>query len=71
VECVPLVDVTYDDRVSNAVLVRLGKVLPDIVAEAVACPEGRVGGRRTSPHERPLVRSLLLSTRATSGLCFA
>ena len=39
VECVPLVDVTYDDTVSEVALARLGQVLPDIVAEAVACPE--------------------------------
>ena len=35
----PLVDVTYDNSVSEAALVRLGQVLPDIVAEAVACTE--------------------------------
>lgn len=35
----PLVDVTYDRSVSDAALVLLGQVLPDIVAEAVACPE--------------------------------
>jgi hypothetical protein len=39
VELVPLVDVTYDNSVSEAALVRLGHVLPDIVAEAVACAE--------------------------------
>jgi hypothetical protein len=39
VERVPLVDVTYDHSVSEAALVLLGQVLPDIVAEAVACPE--------------------------------
>jgi hypothetical protein len=35
----PLVDVTYDNSVPEAALVRLGQVLPDIVAEAVACTE--------------------------------
>jgi hypothetical protein len=38
-EYMPLVDVTYDNSVSEAALVRLGQVLPDIVAEAVACTE--------------------------------
>ena len=35
----PLVDVTYDDTVHEDVLRRLGELLPDIVAEAVVCPE--------------------------------
>ena len=35
----PLVDVTYDDTVHEDVLRRLGELLPDIVAEAVGCPE--------------------------------
>lgn len=35
----PLVDVTYDDTVDEDVLRRLGELLPDIVAEAVSCPE--------------------------------
>jgi hypothetical protein len=35
----PLVDVTTSDTVPNAALVRLGKALPDIVAEAVACAD--------------------------------
>lgn len=35
----PLVDVTYDDTVGEDVLRRLGEVLPDVVAEAVSCPE--------------------------------
>jgi hypothetical protein len=39
VDCVPLVDVTYSESVSEAALRRLGQVLPDIVAEAVACAE--------------------------------
>jgi hypothetical protein len=36
---VPLVDVTYDDSVSEAELRRLAELLPDVVAEAVDCPE--------------------------------
>ena len=35
----PLVDVTYDDTVGEPLLIRLGKILPDVVAEAVDCPE--------------------------------
>jgi hypothetical protein len=35
----PLVDITYDQSVSEDALRRLVEVLPDIVAEAVACPE--------------------------------
>ena len=35
----PLVDVTYADTVGEDVLRRLGQLLPDIVAEAVSCPE--------------------------------
>jgi hypothetical protein len=35
----PLVDVTFDDTVGEAHLLRLGKILPDVVAEAVDCPE--------------------------------
>jgi hypothetical protein len=39
-ERVPLVDVTYDSkRVPADTLRRLAHVLPDVVAEAVACPE--------------------------------
>jgi len=37
---VPLIDVSFDSRSVTADAVRrLGHVLPDIVAEAVACPE--------------------------------
>jgi hypothetical protein len=36
---VPLVDITYDQSVGEEALRRLVQVLPDIVAEAVACPE--------------------------------
>jgi hypothetical protein len=39
VQRVPLVDITYDNSVSKAALVRLGQVLPDTVAEAVSCAE--------------------------------
>ena len=35
----PLVDVTYDETIGEVLLRRLGEVLPDIVAEAVDCPE--------------------------------
>jgi hypothetical protein len=36
---VPLVDVIYDDTLDDELLRRLGDALPDIVAEAVDCPE--------------------------------
>jgi hypothetical protein len=36
---VPLIDVTYDVTVNEKVLRRLGELLPDVVAEAVDCPE--------------------------------
>jgi hypothetical protein len=36
---VPLIDVTYDGTVSGDLLRRLGELLPDIVSEAVDCPE--------------------------------
>jgi hypothetical protein len=36
---VPLVDVVYDDTIDDALLRRLGEALPDIVADAVDCPE--------------------------------
>ncbi len=40
----PLVDVTYDTTLTEPTRRRLGQVLPDIVAEAVECPEEpRVG----------------------------
>jgi len=35
----PLVDVTYDDTIGEELLRRLGRLLPDVVAEAVDCPE--------------------------------
>lgn len=35
----PLIDVTYDGTVSEAVLHRLAEVLPEVVSEAVDCPE--------------------------------
>jgi hypothetical protein len=34
-----LVDVNYDDSVVEDLLLRLRQLLPDVVAEAVACPE--------------------------------
>lgn len=36
---VPLVDVTYDISVGEDLLLRLRQLLPDVVAEAVSCPE--------------------------------
>lgn len=36
---VPLIDITYDQTVGDERLRRLGELLPDIVAEAVDCPE--------------------------------
>jgi hypothetical protein len=35
----PLIDVTYDAKVEERVLRRLGELLPDVAAEAVDCPE--------------------------------
>jgi len=35
----PLIDVTYGATVEEKVLHRLGELLPDVVAEAVDCPE--------------------------------
>ena len=35
----PLIDVTYDETVGEEVLRRLGELLPDVVGEAVECPE--------------------------------
>jgi hypothetical protein len=35
----PLIDVTYDRRVDEQVLRRLGDLLPEVVSEAVECPE--------------------------------
>jgi hypothetical protein len=36
---VPLIDITHDPSVDEAVLRRLVRALPDLVAEAVDCPE--------------------------------
>jgi hypothetical protein len=36
---VPLIDVTYDRALGERVLRELAELLPDIVAEAVDCPE--------------------------------
>ena len=36
---VPIVDVTYDDRVSQAELHKLVEVLPDVIGEGVGCVE--------------------------------
>lgn len=35
----PLIDVTYDGKVGEEALRRLGELLPDVVGEAVECPE--------------------------------
>jgi hypothetical protein len=35
----PLIDVTYDGKVREEVLRRLGELLPDVVGDAVECPE--------------------------------
>jgi hypothetical protein len=35
----PLIDVTYDGKVDEEVLRRLGELLPEVVREAVDCPE--------------------------------
>lgn len=35
----PLIDVTYDSAVGDNVLHRLAELLPDLVSEAVECPE--------------------------------
>jgi hypothetical protein len=35
----PLIDVTYDGKVGEEVLRRLGELLPDVVGEAVECRE--------------------------------
>jgi hypothetical protein len=39
---VPLIDVTYDGRLGEDVLRRLGEILPGVVGEAVECPEDPV-----------------------------
>jgi hypothetical protein len=36
---VPLIDVTYNGTVGEQVLHGLGELLPDVVAEALECPE--------------------------------
>jgi hypothetical protein len=35
----PLIDVIYDAKVDEELLRRLGELLPDVVGEAVECPE--------------------------------
>jgi hypothetical protein len=35
----PLIDVTYDGKMGEEVLRRLGELLPEVVGEAVDCPE--------------------------------
>jgi hypothetical protein len=35
----PLIDVTYDGKVGEEALRRLGELLPDVVGEAVECLE--------------------------------
>ena len=43
---VPLIDVTYDGTMGEQVLRRLGELLPDVVGEAVECPEEPLTGPR-------------------------
>ena len=40
----PLIDVTYDGNVGEAVLRRLGEILPGVIGEAVECPEDPIAG---------------------------
>jgi hypothetical protein len=40
----PLIDVTYDERMDEEVLRRLGELLPAVVGEAVECPEDPLAG---------------------------
>ena len=40
----PLIEVTYDETVGAEVLRRLGELLPEVVGEAVDCPEEPVAG---------------------------
>ncbi|HEY3956904.1 MAG TPA: hypothetical protein VGM53_26330 [Streptosporangiaceae bacterium] len=35
----PLIDVTYDQNVDEKALHRLGELLPDVVSDAIECPE--------------------------------
>jgi len=37
--CVPIVDVVYDSTITESMLRQLAALLPDLVAEAVECPE--------------------------------
>jgi hypothetical protein len=41
---VPLVDVTYDESLTEESLAELRRVLPGVVAEAVDCPDDRSTG---------------------------
>ena len=38
-DAVPLIDITYESTVGKDILRRLATVLPDLVADAVDCPE--------------------------------
>jgi hypothetical protein len=40
----PLIDVTHDASVSDEALRRLGELLPEVVSEAVDCPEEPCSG---------------------------
>jgi hypothetical protein len=40
----PLVEVTYDEKLGEEVLRRLGALLPEVVSEAVDCPEESATG---------------------------
>jgi hypothetical protein len=37
--CVPFVEVVYDSTITEPMLTQLAELLPDLVAEAVTCPE--------------------------------
>jgi hypothetical protein len=41
----PLIDVTYDGKVGEEVLRRLGELLTDVAGEGVECPENPRLGR--------------------------
>jgi len=41
---VPFIEVVYDSTITEPMLRQLGQLLPDLVAEAVACPEEPIVG---------------------------
>jgi len=61
---VPLVDVTHDDTIDERRLRRLAELLPEIVAEAVDCPEEPwIGPPRAGDLE---IRTRVISTAVAS-----